>query len=69
MAKQDDSKWVRLAGLGTEIAVGAGLGALVGTWIDRKLHCDPWGVLIGTLLGISAGMYLLIKEAINANKN
>jgi F0F1-type ATP synthase assembly protein I len=55
--------------LGTEIAVGAGLGALIGTWIDRKFHCDPWGVVIGTLLGISAGMYLLIKEAINANKN
>jgi F0F1-type ATP synthase assembly protein I len=66
---QDDSKWGRLAALGMEIAVGAGLGAVVGTWVDRKWHCDPWGVLIGTLLGIAAGMYVLIKEAIDANKS
>lgn len=69
MAKQDGSNFGKLATVGMEIAVGAGLGALVGTWVDRKWHCDPWGVLIGTFLGIAAGMYLLIKEGINANKN
>jgi F0F1-type ATP synthase assembly protein I len=52
-----------------EIGAGAGLGALLGIWIDRKWHSGPWGVLIGTFLGIAAGMYLLIKEAIKANKN
>ena len=68
-SRQDDSKRGRMAVVGLEIAAGAGLGAIFGTWIDRKWHSDPWGVLIGTFLGIAAGMYLLIKEAINANKN
>jgi F0F1-type ATP synthase assembly protein I len=79
MAKQDDSKsddssrddsnLGKLATLGLEIGAGAGLGALLGIWIDRKLNSAPWGVLIGTCLGIASGMYLLIKEAIKANKN
>jgi F0F1-type ATP synthase assembly protein I len=68
-SQPDDSKRGRMAVVGLEIAAGAGLGAAIGTWIDRKWHSDPWGVLIGTFLGIAAGMYLLIKEAINTNKN
>jgi F0F1-type ATP synthase assembly protein I len=68
MATQDKNGWGKVASVGLEVAVGAGLGALIGTWIDHKWHTDPWGVLIGTLLGISAGMYVLIKEAMKANK-
>jgi ATP synthase protein I len=70
MAKQDDdSNLGKFATLGLEIGVGAALGAVVGTWIDRKLHSDPWGLLIGIILGFSAGMYMLIKAAIKANKD
>jgi F0F1-type ATP synthase assembly protein I len=69
MPRQDDSNLGKLATLGLEIGVGAALGAIVGTWIDRKLHSDPWGLVIGILLGFSAGMYMLIKEAIKANKD
>ena len=68
-SSRDDSHFGKLATVGMEIAVGAGLGALVGSWIDRKWHCGPWGVLLGTFIGIAAGMYLLIKEGIKANKN
>jgi F0F1-type ATP synthase assembly protein I len=52
-----------------EIAVGLGLGAVIGNWIDRKYQSAPWGVLIGAGLGFAAGMYLLIKATIGANKN
>lgn len=69
MASKDDNGWGRFASVGLEIAVGAGLGAVVGTWIDHRWHSDPWGVLLGTLLGLFAGMYLVIKDAIRANKN
>ncbi len=69
MAKQDDSNMAKLASLGLEIGVGAGLGAVIGIWVDRKFHSDPWGVLIGTILGFSAGMYMLIKAAIKANRD
>lgn len=69
MPKQDASNWARVFGLGLEIAVGIGLGVFVGTWFDRKYHSDPWGVLIGAILGLAGGTYLLIKEAIRANKD
>jgi F0F1-type ATP synthase assembly protein I len=69
MARKDNKGWGKVASVGLEIAAGAGIGAVTGTWIDRKWHTDPWGVLIGTVLGISAGMYILIKEAMKANKD
>ena len=68
-SQADESHFGKFATVGLEIAVGAGLGALIGTWLDRKWHSDPWGVVIGTFIGIAAGMYLLIKEANKANKN
>jgi ATP synthase protein I len=65
----DDSNFGKFATLGLEIGAGAFLGAWLGIWIDRKCHSAPWGLVIGMLLGIGSGMYLLIKEAIKANKN
>jgi F0F1-type ATP synthase assembly protein I len=69
MARQDDTNWGKLAALGMEVAVGVALGAVVGNWLDRKYHWDPWGTLIGTAIGFAAGMYLLVKAAIAANKD
>jgi len=68
MPQQDGPDWGKLAAVGFEVAVGVGLGAVVGTWIDRKFASAPWGVLIGVLLGCCAGMYLLVKDTIRANK-
>ena len=67
MSKQD-ANWARAFGLGLEMAVGVGLGVFVGAWLDRKYHCDPWGVVIGAILGFAGGTYLLIKEATRINK-
>jgi F0F1-type ATP synthase assembly protein I len=69
MPKPDDSNWAKFASLGLEVAAGVGIGAAVGYWIDRRLHSDPWGILIGSMLGMASGMYLLIKGVINANKD
>jgi F0F1-type ATP synthase assembly protein I len=64
-----DPNWGKLAAVGLELAVGVGLGAVIGTWIDRKYKTDPWGILIGTGIGFAAGMYLLVKAALAANKD
>jgi F0F1-type ATP synthase assembly protein I len=69
MPKQDDFNLGKFASLGLELGAGTGLGAVIGLWVDRKFHSDPWGLLIGIILGFSSGMYLLIKAAINANKD
>jgi F0F1-type ATP synthase assembly protein I len=68
MPKEDDSNWAKFAASGLEIAAGVGLGALVGYWIDGKFHSSPWGMVAGSCLGFAAGIYLLFKDAIKANR-
>jgi hypothetical protein len=55
--------------LGLEIAVGAGLGYVVGAWLDRRYGWGGYGALGGVMLGVAAGMYLLIKDAIQSNRD
>jgi F0F1-type ATP synthase assembly protein I len=68
MPKQDDSNWAKFAASGLEIAAGVGLGVAVGYWFDNKFHSSPWGMLVGSCLGFASGLYLLIKDAIKANR-
>jgi ATP synthase protein I len=67
--EDQDTGWGKYLGIGLEMAVGVGLGYLVGAWLDRRQGWSPWGVVIGTLVGMAAGMYLLIKEAMRINRN
>jgi len=74
MAKQDDpdkdnSDWARLATMGMEVAVGVVLGTVVGNWLDKKYHWDPWGTIIGAAVGFLSGIYLLAKEALGLNRD
>lgn len=57
-----------LLGIGSEMLVGVVAGWFGGEWIDKRFSCSPWGTMIGTLLGVAAGMYLLIREGIRINK-
>ena len=69
MAADGDGGWGKALAYGFEIAVGTGLGAACGTWIDRRYGLSPWGLLIGLLLGCAAGMYLLLKDYNKLNKD
>jgi ATP synthase protein I len=69
MPRQDDSNWGKVASVGLEVAVGVGLGVAVGYWIDKKFNSSPWGMLIGSAIGFAAGMYLLFKDVMRANKD
>ena len=64
-----NQNWGRYLGIGLEIAVGVALGYVIGNWIDRRYQSSPWGVLVGTMLGLAGGLYLLIKDAIRMNKD
>ena len=64
-----DPNWGRYLGIGLEIAVGGLLGYLVGAWLDRRFGWNGKGVLIGVFVGLAAGMYLMIKQALKINKD
>jgi len=61
---EQDSNWSSLAGIGLQIGVGVGLGCLVGWWLDKKFGWSPWGIVVGSMLGLASGMYLMIKETL-----
>lgn len=69
MAEKNEPNWGHFLGLGLQMAVGVGLGIWVGSWLDRKFGWNGKGVLLGSMLGLAAGMYLLIKEAVRLNKD
>jgi len=58
--------WLRSYGIGFEFATAVAVFGLIGYWIDRKFDSSPWGVLVGTALGLTGGTYNLIKESLTA---
>ena len=69
LAKQDeDVNWGKLAGIGLQVAVGVVVGLVVGRWLDNRYGWTPRGTIIGMMLGLAGGLYLLIREGIRINK-
>ncbi|WP_428939405.1 AtpZ/AtpI family protein [Fontivita pretiosa] len=64
----ENGNWGRYVGIGLEIAVGVALGYVVGAFLDSRFGWTPWGVVVGTMLGLAGGLYLLIKEALRMNR-
>jgi len=69
MAGDDDWGWGKGLTYGFEIAVGAGFGALIGSWWDKHHGTSPWGLIVCILVGCASGMYLLIKDINRMNKD
>jgi F0F1-type ATP synthase assembly protein I len=64
----DDRPWMRLGGVGIELAAAVGGFAIVGHLIDRYRGSHPKGLLIGAVLGLIGGMYNLIKASLSASR-
>lgn len=68
MTTQDGSWWrsslqdaAPYLGLGMQLAVAVLLFFFIGWWVDGEYGTDPFGVLIGTALGITGGMFKFIR--------
>lgn len=60
--------WLRLAGLGFELAASTAGGALLGWWIDRQLGSSPKALITLAAVGILGGLYNLIRTALAASR-
>jgi len=58
--------WVRHSGVGLELAGALAGFALVGYWIDRWYKTEPWGLVIGVILGMVGGLYNLVRQSLQA---
>jgi F0F1-type ATP synthase assembly protein I len=67
--KRADEQNANLAMVGLQVAVGVGVGYAIGWWLDRRFGWGNKGVIIGSMLGLAGGLYLLIKDAIRINKD
>jgi ATP synthase protein I len=55
----------RYVSLGTQLTGTVGVFVLLGWWLDNKYGWSPWGVLISGTLGVAAGMYHFVKDALH----
>ena len=55
-------------GLGTQLAATIVLMFFLGRWLDEKLNWEPILTITFSFLGGFAGIYNVIKSAINLNK-
>jgi len=58
----------RLMGLGVQFVIAILLCLYIGMWLDKKLNTGPWLMLIGALIGASAGFYSMYSVMMSENK-
>lgn len=56
--------WARWASVGIEFGASVVLFFLGGQALDGKFGTTPWWTVIGSLLGVAAGLYLLFRMAL-----
>jgi ATP synthase protein I len=59
----------RLASVGIELSLSTVVGLLGGSWLDKKLGTAPYLMIVGLILGVTAGFRSLIATARRANKD
>lgn len=65
--KQLNAAW-RLASVGIELALSVVIGLLGGQWLDGRFGTEPYLMIVGLLLGVTAGMRGLIRAAKSAQR-
>lgn len=66
VTERDDKSWLRLTGLGFELAASIAGGVLIGWWIDRRLGSSPKATVALGLVGLLGGLYNLIRTALRS---
>ena len=57
-----------MAGLGMQVTSEVVAGALLGLFVDYLRGHGHTGVIVGSLVGISVGLYSLVSQALRLNR-
>ena len=61
--KRPDTGFLRFSGMAFTMAAAIGLCVFLGYKIDEWLeNTVPWGIVSGAIVGVSTGMYMVIKD-------
>lgn len=66
--------YAKYSAIGIEFAVAAVVGVVGGNYLDGSLGIAPWGIIIGSLLGLASGFYRLVtvlkeRSTLNEQQN
>lgn len=56
-------------GIGIEFAGIVGVLTWLGWKYDARYDSSPWGVIVGVTIGLTTGMYILIRGALRTSRN
>ena len=65
MKKNNSTEWAKYSGLGIQMVASVVICLYIGQWIGAKLGSEDLGALFGTLFGLFASIYNLIKQIKN----
>lgn len=55
--------WLRMYALVLEFLAYLGAFGYGGWWLDQRRGWEPWGLLVGLLLGTALGLYRMLRES------
>ena len=61
---QQQRYWLRYAGMGFEFFASLLACVLIGMWLDSRFGWSPWGVLVGSGVGLIGSMFNLIRRGL-----
>lgn len=56
--------WMKYSGMGAQMIVIILVFVFGGMYLDEWLGTDPWGTVVLSLLGVTAGLYVSLKDFI-----
>jgi len=62
------NQWMRYSGLGIQMAATLILPVLGGMWLDKEYGWEPWGVVLGGMVGATASVTSVIMTVQRAER-
>jgi F0F1-type ATP synthase assembly protein I len=61
-AKEQGRSWMKYSGMAVQMIVPILVFVFAGQYLDEWLGTDPWMMVVLSLLGVTAGLYISLKD-------